>query len=364
MSYQKVNSRLLIRPRAIPKESFQSYLIRLARENGYKYKAFSSGITANSKPHRSFKPEDRTDIQFLISNIADNNARNLVDVWECGFYFKHLFDYSRIKICPKCYTNEKVLPPYWWLKNYLICDEHQLLLIDSCGNCNTRFNEDSIAYGHCMECGLEIEHNKSAELNSGMFDKKLHSVCAAEEMNTSRFRELISNEVEQIYVHYQICSYLLKEVLNRDKYINHRRTLDIYSLYTEQKEIQSIVKNDALGQLMYEALCSYRARGGKGVSSLINPIFKLIMSHQGHLYRATLVKLLIEEPKDLADWAIGLNWLEKLLSIDANNLRNFVKEYSPNLEEKSQGPFAVLIRDLNLVMSEYSKHSATFELPR
>ena len=363
MSYQKASSRLLIRPKANPEESFQSYLIRLSKANGYKYSAFSSGITTNSKPHRSFKPEDRDDIRALVSNIADCDVSNLVDVWECGFYTKHLFDYSRIKVCPKCYESKQFLPAYWWLKNYLVCDEHKLLLIDSCSACNTRYTEESFVQGHCLECGLEIEHNESTELNSGIFDKTLHSLCSDTCKSPVQFKELITDEVEQIYVHHQICSYLLKEIQGQDKYTNHRRTLGIDELYSVQKDIQKIVKDGTIRQLMYEALRAYRRSTGNGIPSFMTPIFDSLMSSKGGLYKAELINMLIEEPNDLGDWSIGLNWIEKLLSIEANALKIFVKNCIPNLEVKSQGPFAVLIRDLNFILSEYYKQAPTFKLP-
>jgi hypothetical protein len=363
VSYQNDNSRLLIRPRVNPKESFQSYLIRLARSNGYKYTAFSSAITARAKPHRSFKPEDRNDIQSLIAKIADNNARNLVDVWECGYYFKHLFDYSRIKICLKCYGSEKVIPPHWWLKNYLVCVEHQLLLVDSCSNCKTRFNEQSFVKGQCLECGLEIDHNKSAEVDSEIFDKKIYSLFSEEKTSSSLFRGILSADVEQIYVHYQICSYFLKEIHSRDKYINHRQTLDIHDLYCVQSETQKIVDDGKVSELIGDALCAYRANSGKGISSFIAPVFKLIMSANGGLYKAELIKVLIKAPEGLGDWVVGLKWVEKLLSIEANNLKEFVQSYFPELEAKNQGTYGVLIRDLNFLLTEYSKYTSSFKLP-
>lgn len=364
MSYQNDNSRLLIRPRVNPKESFQSYLIRLARSNGYQYTAFSSAITEKSKPHRSFKPEDRSEIHSLIAKIADSNASNLVDVWESGFYFKHLFDYSRIKICLKCYECEKVMPPHWWLKNYLVCDEHQLLLVDSCSNCKTRFKEHSIVKGHCLECGFEIDHNKSAEVDSEIFDKKLYSLFSEEKNSPSLFRGILSADVEPIYVHYQICSYFLKEIHNRDKYINHRRTLDIEELYSVQRDIQKVVGDGKVSKLICDALCAYRANSGKGISSFISPVFKLIMSVNGSLYKAELIKVLIKAPEGLGDWIVGLKLVEKLLSVDANNLKEFVKSYFPELEAKNQGTFGILIRDLKFLLTEYSKYTSSFKLPQ
>lgn len=364
MSYQKVNDRLLIRPRVNLKESFQSYLIRLARANGYKYTAFSSAITEKSKPYRSFKPEDRSEIRSLIAKVADSNASNLVDVWEIGFYFKHLFDYSRIKICLKCYESEKVMPPYWWLKNYLVCDEHQLLLVDSCSNCKTRFKEQSIVKGQCLECGFEIDHNKSAEIDSEIFDKKLHSLFAEDVTSPSLFRGILSADVEPIYVHYQICSYFQKEIHSRDKYINHRQTLDIHDLYCVQSEAQKIVDDGKVSELICDALCAYRDNSGKGISSFIAPVFKLIMSVNGRLYKAELIKVLIKAPECIGDWIVGLKWVEKLFSIEANNLKEFVKNYFPDIEAKNQGTFAVLIRDLNFILTEYSQHTSSFKLPQ
>lgn len=363
MSFQNDDSRLLIRPRINPKESFQSYLIRLARSNGYKYTAFSSAITEKSKPHRSFKPEDRSEIRSLIAKIADSNANNLVDVWESGFYFKHLFDYSRIKVCLKCYDSEKVMPPYWWLKNYLVCDEHQLLLVDSCSNCKTRFKEQSIVKGQCLECGFEIDHNKSAEVDSEIFDKKLHRLFSEEIISSGQFREMLSADVEPIYVHYQICSYFMKEIHSRDKYINHRKTLDIHDLYCVQSETQKIVGDGKVSKLICDALGAYRANSGKGLSSFISPVFKLIMSVNGSLYKAELIKVLIKAPEGLGDWIVGLKWAEKLLSIEANNLKEFVQCYFPELEAKNQGTYAVLIRDLNFLLTEYSKYTSSFKLP-
>ncbi|MBL4941599.1 MAG: TniQ family protein [Colwellia sp.] len=363
MFYLKTNERLLIRPRVNYEESFQSYLIGLARANGYKYSAFSSGITAKSKPHRSFKPEDRNDIQTLISKIADDNAGNLVDVWECGYYFKHLFDYSRIKACPKCYEKDMILPPYWWLKNYLVCGEHKLLLIDSCSQCNTKFEEGSFVKEHCLKCGLEITSNNSIEWNTGLLDQRLHDLCSDVTRDSNQFKELISEEIEQIYVHYQVCSYFLKELQSKDKYSNHRRTLDINTLNSEQNDIQRMIHDGKVSLLMYDALAAYRIKSGKRISSFITPIFKLLMSQHGSLYKAELINMLIEGPNDFGDWPVGLNWVEKLLSIKANDLKVFVKDHFPNIEAKCQGPFAVLIRDLNFLLSEYSKNSRDFKLP-
>jgi len=362
VSYQKANSRLLIRPKVNSSESLQSYLIRLSRANGYKYPAFSSGITAQSKPHRSFKLEDRKEIQSLISNIADSNVHELVDVWECGHSFKHLFDYSRIKSCPKCLEQENILLPYWSLKNYLVCTKHKVLLIDSCSRCDVRFEEQSYVKGHCIKCKLEIQENRIDYVKLGSFDQKIHDKLLEFSIDSGRFRKILSEDIECIYVNYQICSYLIKGLENKSKYISLRRTLSIASLYEAQKEIQQIIDEGKVSKLLLDSLFEYRNTTSKGISSFITPVFKILMSQHGSLYKAELINMLITAPNGLGDWPVGLNWVEKLLLIKANDLKVFAKENFPNIEVKCQGPFTVLIRDLNFLLSEYSKHSTDFKL--
>ena len=155
-----------------------------------------------------------------------------------------------------------------------------------------------------------------------------------------------------------------KEIHSRDKYINHRQTLDIHDLYYVQSEAQKIVDDGKVSELICGALGAYRTKSGKGISSFIAPVLKLIMSENGSLYKTELIKVLTKAPEGLDDWIVGLKWVEKLLTIEANNLKEFVQSYFPELEARNQGTFGVFIRDLKFLLKEYSKHTSSIKIPQ
>jgi hypothetical protein len=273
-----------------------------------------------------------------------------------------LFDYSRIKSCPKCLEQENILLPYWSLKNYLVCTKHKVVLIDSCSRCDVRFEEQSYVKGHCIECKLEIQENRVDYVKLGSFDQMIYDKLLEFSVDSNRYKKILSEDIQFIYVNYQICSYLIKVFENKSKYVTHRRTLTIASMYEAQKEIQQIIDEGKVSKLLLDSLFEHRNKTSKGISSFITPVFKILMTQHGSLYKAELINMLKDAPNGLGDWPIGLNWVEKLLSIKANDLKVFTKESFPNIEVKCQGPFAVLIRDLNSLLSEYSKHSTDFKL--
>lgn len=363
MSYQRASNRLLIRPRVNLEESFQSYLIRLARANGYKYSAFSSGITTKSKSHRSMKLADRIEIRKLIKLIADSNSSELVDIWECGYSHKQLFDYSRIKFCTQCFLEDEVLKPYWWLKNYLVCAKHNALMIDSCPSCNEKINEDSFIHRCCSVCEQEFASFKAEQVEADLYGKTISKLFSNFVGNTDTFIEILDEYINKLYTQFFIGSALLKYTREKAAPIDNRRFFSLKELFNEQVAVQELIHEGDIKRQMFSFLCDEKAHSGLGIPHALNPIFDLIFSKHGELFEIELIKLLFAPEKEMEVWSVGILWVEKVFRLTKGELKLFIKEKYPELELKRQGPFTVEVKNIKFILSEYAHVNSSFSVP-
>lgn len=353
MSSQKVNRTLLIRPKIIASESLQSYLIRLARTNGYTYKAFSAGVSANSKPHRSMKLADRQEIRSLIEEISDPNSSELADVWECAHYQKQIFDYSRIKFCNQCYQEEKLLPPHWWLKNYLICTKHKALLVDSCPECNTRLNEDSFIKEQCANCEVNFQlfQHKVCEPDSysALLDKAFSTFVG----NTQHFILRHNENARKTFIQHNIGSFLLKGLQGQTTSRDNRRNFSIEELSQSQHDCQELI-NEGIREALIKYLSKIKKETSKAIPSAFSPILDLLNQPEGACFKDALIQILLTPPDELANWPLEVSWLEKFLDIPVGEIERAITEKYPEYRSKSQGRMKIEIKNIGFIINEFS----------
>jgi len=354
VSYQNVKNRLLIRPKVNPEESLQSYLIRLAQANGYKYSAFSSAITANSKPHRSFKADDRRIIQSLIAQISDPNAIELTDVWECASYNKNLFDYTRTKICLDCYNDKEILPPRWRLRNYLCCSQHKVLLIDCCSKCEEKFEEDTFVKGYCLSCELPINEMQTKSVPNELCSIDTQSMLDTFVGNTAKFCSFIDINLKQHYFNTHLCSIMLNEINDNHLPFSHRRSYSISELYDFYAQIFSLLNNGCLKNLICDYLRKMKLVKGKAFGTALSSIYSDVISEEGKIFKTEITNVLMNPPPDMSNWPVHVKWIEKFFNIPSDALKNLVTSELEEYELKIQGSTSISIKDVNILLSEYA----------
>jgi len=353
VSYLKANDKLLIRPKITASESLQSYLIRLARMNGYTYKAFSAGLSANSKPHRSMKLADRQEIRSLIEEIADPNSSELTDVWECAHYQKQIFDYSRIKFCNLCYQEEGVLPPYWWLKNYLMCTKHKALLVDSCSHCNTRLNEDSFIKEQCSNCeaGFQSFQHKICEPDSysALLEKTFSSFVG----NSIQFLLLHNESARKTFIQHNIGSFLLKGIQGQTTSRDNRRNFSVEELSQSQHDCQELI-NESIREALIKYLSKIKMETSKAIPSALSPILDLLNEPEGACFKDALTQILLTPPDELENWPLEVSWLEKIMDIPVGEIETAIIDKYPEYRSKSQGRMKIEIKNIGFLINEFS----------
>lgn len=163
MSFRKVNVELgafPIRPELYFEESLFSYLMRVARENGYEN--MMSILRLAKATHLRMK----FDLSFL-SRLEYLCGRNISDLSEITYF--HDSEYSAYrrgdviipsqllsgwfpKICPICIEEKGRAEWLWDINSIYACVEHLVLLIDQCSSCKSPISWLRSQFNQC-QCG-------------------------------------------------------------------------------------------------------------------------------------------------------------------------------------------------------------------
>ncbi len=303
------------------------------------------------------KLADRKEVQALFKSIADPNVSELTDIWECAHYHKQQFDYARTKFCSLCYQQDKVLAPYWWLKSYLVCTKHSVLMIDSCTHCNTKINEDSLVNERCITCNTSFESFDFKVIEPDPYSVHIGTTFLNFRGNTQDFVALLDANLCRRFIENNIGLFLLKELKNKTATIDNRRDFSLEELYFDQVKVQNIINAGGVKQFLYDVFIKRNNDGGrKGIPHVLMSVFDSIMSSEGALYKVQLIELLLSPPIPMESWALRVQWLEKLFVIPKSELGNFIKERYPEYKNKSQGPLTIKIKHVSFLTTEYSKN--------
>lgn len=148
---------MLIRPRPHRIESLQSYIIRICRANAWDSRWFSQFILNKCSNKKDSDLQNRNSISRCIAKITKfDEVNKLIDVYKITTKYRKYIAVHRNRICPICYLENRLILNFWYLNLYKVCKLHEVLLIDCCVNCNTRFNADTLINGNCKKCGMSI----------------------------------------------------------------------------------------------------------------------------------------------------------------------------------------------------------------
>jgi len=224
----------------------------------------------------------------LFEKPVIKTSTPLVDaIKEKGTYFNG-FAY---KVCPLCYreflnevqNSKKILfktgglKKFWRLSFYLLCEKHEVFLLDRCPECGTPINfhkpHSEKLFGFCYKCGLnyadfpEIRVNNFTETLStfktlyqmlnGKFEwkniKTFKSIAKKFEISSSlEFFSLLRNFIRISQRLLRICGYQVFELFNLNSLEVLKRFLDTFCL-SESYLKEVLLKKKKFEMLSLEA---------------------------------------------------------------------------------------------------------------
>ncbi|SFF89687.1 TniQ protein [Neptunomonas qingdaonensis] len=320
----------------MPEESLQSYLFRLARANGYGYYALTI-LISNAAPLRSFKLDDRIKIKELLLEYTDHGAvLSLFDPWAWADTYRGLFDFSRIKLCPKCYHETNVLHASWSFRYHLLCAEHRGYLIDRCSQCNCKFTNESLLSGKCEGCGKKI-----GEMNFESVDGLL-------------FHELIyqggrsSSTQEEYLVQLALYTKTLEPYLwllgdNVAKYWNSRRHSEIPKLAGILNDVILLhMERSRVSDAIVDYLKINTER--ESISAATIKLNRFLTSGEFEDFTIVFKEELLRRCDELAGIKVPLTWIKKVYGLTEEDL------VGANVHRRQRG-LAIDCKDLEQVVS-------------
>ncbi|MBC3932608.1 TniQ family protein [Undibacterium curvum] len=178
----------LIRPKRYAHEGHLGYLARVAEENGY----CSAGILLRNTVKNYLTTTPAFDTTFLSSmlrlnkndmcmlfgrkdswSVIENDSDiNYWDALNCVEHTRYAaperFMTEPRRVCPACLA-EAAYHRWIWEQNwYVICDRHQLRLVDQCSRCRKRLNWHIDRINNCA-CGQDFRSLKATSTDHDVF---------------------------------------------------------------------------------------------------------------------------------------------------------------------------------------------------
>ena len=269
---------MLIRPKIIPFESFQSYLYRLLAVNGLKYSAFGPFVSRNVAPIKSQKLSDRKKIQRYVATTTRQDAiLNSVDLSEIAYQHPKIVYLSTIRFCPTCYQNQHILPAFWYFKHYVTCAIHETLMIDSCTSCSTQFTEDTFISGHCQNCKVALINQSETKVKLDAYSSLIHhhfsDANLGNEQYISLIYEYLINFPEQEIGADAVLEYL-SQYKNTKK---HERNYTNIERYDRQlARLQMLTDTDVVRGVLLQVAKIHVNAGRDSARDIFFPISKLV----------------------------------------------------------------------------------------
>jgi hypothetical protein len=318
----------LIRPNPNSTESLQGYTFRLARANGYRLSQLSSFVSSKSVRFRSFRPEDRVVIKAcLVAMTGHTSVNNLFDPWQHHQKHKELFDYKRIKVCSSCVSTSSRTHFLWWFKNYLVCHDHQEILIEKCSKCFTALTEQALVAMQCTKCNtliseMQSETQQPDKLTLYIKDH-LDAVnvvdieCALNKildriLALKPYVRLIPGEMFRTWHHPEI----------NEASIN--KLVDIQSNAMALFKNREHTKKSLLNRISQD-------KDKLSISAKMHD-FSSYLSHPNNTqFKTDLADTLRTNAKKLDSFDIELTWLEKVYGIERSKIRSLLDSIDPSI---------------------------------
>jgi len=333
-------------------ETFQSYVIRLARFNHYKFDHWTLYLSKESVSYRSKDIAERNQLrQFVFLCTGMPSVNQLFDQWQFFDTEKKYFDYKQIKICPICFrSNKHKLMAQWSFRNNLVCPEHSCLLADNCSRCGDSITERTVHAMKCDKCEFPLHEFESKETEVDYFSKRIEQLT---DEGVLQNRETLIDELAWQYSHIEALSLLVYQSGN--PLWRKKRSYSIEQKHEHQTVIGELLNDSTLLQ---SALNEYvQSQFEQGKTDLGQAFTKL----NNYLVNNTCptlivaVKELIHRSQFYESQKVGLTWLEKLFNFHQKSLTNFVKDKYPNFILKTQGPASISLSDVNHILEQYQQ---------
>jgi hypothetical protein len=343
---------LLTRPIIDLGETLQSYIIRLARFNHYRFEHWSLYLSQESVSYRSRDIADRNQLRaFVFLSTGMPSVNQLFDQWQFFDTEKKYFDYKKIKICPICFgSNKHKLMAQWSFRNNLVCPEHSCLLVDKCSRCGDSITERTVHAMKCDKCELPLHEFEVKETEVDYFSKRIKSLISEKALKK---RETLLDELNWQYIHIEALSLLVYQ--EGSQLWRRKRSYSIEQKYQHQTIIGQLLNDNALLQnALNEYMQSQFEQGKTDLGMAFTKLNKYLMNNTCAVL-IIAVKKLINNVKFGDTQKVGLLWLEKLYDFPKNSMVNFVKTKYPSVILNTQGPVSVPINDVSYVLSQYQK---------
>lgn len=321
---------MLIRPFHKKDESFQSYIYRAARANGWTENRLRSFLQLEVAPLYSYKAEDRQKIRnWFAKESSQIEIAALIDVWSFYSDFRECFDFTRIKVCPSCFRDSGgVVPAYWYLRTYLACANHKTLLTDVCTSCDEPLTFASLIEGCCLRCGDDI-----ASLDVATVTPDMYSVKAYEYLNNCKEHEMFLMELKHSYIpllrSINILAPLTGLVAKIGYEYKQRRFLSLKQLHQYQLSCSTLYTDseklsDCLAKIVNEHITVGKTSLGKIFLKQVKELEDINSRFFVHAVR----NLVMSEKLFHEELTVSLAWIARLFEYDEITFIQFVeKEY-------------------------------------
>tara|TARA_R110002167_G_scaffold298619_8_gene502940 strand:- start:4286 stop:5350 length:1065 start_codon:yes stop_codon:yes gene_type:complete len=313
---------LLTKPIPDLNETFQSYVIRLARFNHYKFEHWSLYLSQESVSYRGRTKSDRDQLSnFVHQSTGMDDVLQLFDQWMFFEEGKLYFDYKAIKICPACFAaNKNKLLAKWSFRNYVVCSEHSCLLVDSCTNCGELITERCIHSLRCSKCDFSLEDLSNKKIESDYFSKRINELI---DNGLLEERDVLIDELSWQHRQIRAMSFLVYQ--DDSKFWRSKRNYSIEQKHEHQSAIGKLLENP---ELLLQTLSAYlESKFEQGETDLGTALIKFnrYLANESCPQLIFAAKKLINSfPFDESQTA-GIIWLSNLYNIEKSTFKNFVQ---------------------------------------
>lgn len=322
---------MLIRPFIKKGESFQSYLYRCARANSWNENRLKQHLRSEVAQPNSYDSKNRTQLKEWLSNISGRDeVTSLIDVWCFYSEFKEHFDFSRIKICPRCFKERKAaIPAYWYLRTYLVCAEHESLLTDVCTNCDEKLTAESVIAGKCINCHCDISNFDSENARSDLYSEK-----AYETLNSCNSHEMFAVEIKSSYFPLLRSIDILAPLTGLAAEIGYeykqRRLLSIKQLYRYQLSCAELYQDrEKLSECLVSIVNDHVSVGSTNLGKMFLKKMREFDDVNSRFFVLVVKDLLISGRLSQEDLTVSLSWIARLFDYEETIFVQYVeKEYS------------------------------------
>jgi hypothetical protein len=348
---------LLSRLRPVREESLQSYILRLCEKNGWKISAFKSYLKLVAASMDSKKDTDRKKIiNYLIGSTKQQEIFNLVDIRSFANTHKDHFDLSKIKYCPKCFSEKIILLPVWSIRHNLVCTIHNELLIECCSKCNCKFDEETFSMKRCSNCLSHLTLMTSTQISPDKYSVAINRTFFGFVGDSEQFIKLFENNLSGYRVKIRGLHALVTFERDFPMRRERRAFMSIDSKFKQYVKCQKLCEDHAflVANLIDYIYFKKKVRVydlGKILAS-----FKFILKEKDNqFFKDAIDELIFLKPELFFDCRVGLGWLEQYFQFSENELSSFAKTQCDYMILPNRGGPSIRIINIPNLLKKYNE---------